>query len=153
MILMNICISMTTLEQIINARQKANSQEEYLLDTHALLWFARNDPKLSPELFSVISNIENKIYVSYVSIWEIAIKKKIGKLNFDFTVQELCEYISLYSFSWLPIKKNHIFETMSLPLHHRDPFDRLLIAQAKSEKLTIITKDEKFGNYEVKLLW
>ena len=126
---------------------------QYLIDTHALLWFARKSPQLSNESHSIISNIKNDIFISNVSIWEIAIKMKIGKLNFEMSIEELCQYVTNLQFQWLSVDREHIIETLSLPLHHRDPLDRLLIAQANVENLTIITKDQHFSKYDVDIFW
>jgi len=127
--------------------------EKYLLDTHALLWFARKSSQLSEKGYSIISDIKNNIFVSDISIWEIATKMKIGKLDFELTVEELCKYITNLQFEWLSIDKTHIIGTLPLPLHHRDPFDRMLIAQAKTEKMTIITRDTNFSKYDIDVLW
>ncbi len=97
--------------------------------------------------------MQNEIFVSDISIWEIAIKMKIGKLNFEMSIKKLCEHITNLKFNWLKINKNHIIETLNLPLHHRDPFDRILIASAKLENLTIITKDRNFDKYDIDILW
>jgi len=129
------------------------NMKNYLLDTHTLLWFASNSENLSKLSMSIISDTSNHISISYVSIWEIAIKKKIGKLDFDMSLELFCKNITNNNFIWLPIQKKHIFETFELPLYHRDPFDRLLIAQAKTENLILITKDQNFTKYPIELFW
>lgn len=88
------------------------------------------------------------------SLWEMAIKIKIGKLNLGFDFQELTIYLIRNNIEILPIAFEHILETMNLEDHHRDPFDRIIIAQAKFESLTIISKDENFPRYDhIKLIW
>ncbi len=116
--------------------------KKYLLDTHTFLWFMEDSKFLSKNANSKIINGE--IYLSIISLWEIAIKINIGKLELNFSLEK-------YENSWkkiggklLNISTNHIFNYENLELHHRDPFDRMLIAQAKVENLIVITKDRNF---------
>ena len=122
---------------------------KYLLDTHVFLWWLENPSNLSKEALKTISNNNNIIYISSVTIWEIAIKKSIGKLK---TQDNLTEMIEYHNFSVLNINIDHAMEVENLPFHHRDPFDRLLISQSKIEDFTIITRDEIFKQYEIKIL-
>lgn len=115
-----------------------------LLDTHIFLWCVLDSPKLTEKARSLIEHAEEK-YVSSASIWEIAIKKSLGKLDVD--VKQLVEAITLSGFSELPIQVQHAAEVSSLPNLHRDPFDRLLIAQALSEPLVFLTADVFLKNY------
>jgi PIN domain nuclease of toxin-antitoxin system len=119
----------------------------YLLDTHVLLWSLNNDPRLSRHHFDIIEAKEN-LTVSVVSIWEIAIKRSLGKLT---TRDDLLGNITRRPIRILPIDEVHALETEQLPLHHRDPFDRMLISQARVEELTILTSDKRFALYEVSL--
>lgn len=121
----------------------------YLLDTHTLLWWLDNNPTLSQSAREVIANPNNLILVSAVSAWEISIKKAIGKLE---APSDLPSAIKRNRFEPLPILIQDGLEAGALPNHHKDPFDRMLIAQALSNKLTVITRDDKFEQYKVFLL-
>ena len=126
----------------------------YLLDTHALLWFLNGDEQLSSKARKAIADQQNRCFISMASLWEIAIKIKIGKLDLQFDLQELSTHLAKNNIELLPIAFEHILETMDLEDQHRDPFDRIIIAQAKFEKLIIITKDDNFHKYQsIKLLW
>jgi len=123
----------------------------YILDTHFLLWSLSDTQKLSPPVLSILENPANQIYFSQLSLIEISIKLKVGKINLLSTIDKLySEAIEKASFIFLPIANEHIFSYQNLPLYeqHRDPFDRLLIATAIQENMTIITADEKFKLYE-----
>lgn len=122
---------------------------QLLLDTHALIWWLANNPTLSNQARDVIANPDNMIFVSAASAWEIAIKKSIGKLQ---TPDDLAMQIEAKDFIPLSINLNHALTVESLPQHHQDPFDRILIAQAIYEHLTIITRDRKFNVYEIDLI-
>jgi len=121
----------------------------YLLDTHTLLWWLDNNPTLSPLAQEVIANPNNLILVSAVSAWEISIKKAIGKLE---APSDLSSAMKRNRFEPLPISIQNGLEAGALPNYHNDPFDRMLIAQALSHKLTIITRDDQFEQYNVSLL-
>lgn len=118
----------------------------FLLDTHILLWFLENDDKLSARLREVISNPENLVFVSSVSAWEISIKQSIGKLV---APSNLAEALQFSRFEVLSMTLAHGIKVADLPMHHKDPFDRMLIAQALVESLTIITVDRAFRLYDV----
>lgn len=122
---------------------------KYLLDTHTLLWWLDNNPTLSSSAREVIVNPNNLIVVSAVSAWEISIKKAIGKLE---APSDLQATIKRNRFEPLSISIQDGLEAGALPNYHKDPFDRMLIAQTLSNKLTIITRDEKFKQYNVSLL-
>ncbi len=124
----------------------------YLLDTHTLLWFLRDAPELSKNALEVIMT-EEKIYVSIASFWEITIKKSIGKLEFQYSIQETEELCNEKDISILQIKSKHFDKIIELPNIHNDPFDRLIISQAISERLTIITRDAIIPTYPVKTFW
>ena len=120
---------------------------QLLLDTHALIWWLANNPTLSPQAKDAIANPDNLVFVSAASAWEIAIKKSLGKLQ---APGDLSAQIVKKNFIPLAISIDHALAVEKLPLHHQDPFDRILIAQAVSEGLTIITRDHKFDLYQVK---
>ncbi len=120
-----------------------------LLDSHAFLWWLENNPKLGAEAKDVIADNRNEVYVSAATSWEISIKKAIGKLK---APDDMDSIVESEGFSKLPISLFHGDQAGALPNHHKDPFDRMLIAQAQAEGLTIITSDEKFPPYGVRLL-
>ena len=122
---------------------------KYLLDTQIFLWWLNDDRKLKKSLHQVIEDSNNSVYVSVVNAWEMSIKKKIGKLRLKAALRTCFEK---YNFEILNINLSHILILDNLPLHHRDPFDRLLIAQANAEKLTLLTADNKMKKYNVKIL-
>src|SRR5262245_24999504 len=125
-----------------------------LLDTHTLLWFVWNDPQLSATARRVIEDPANQKLVSMASCWEIAIKVSIGKLNLGEPSRSfLRREIASNHFDSLPISFEHATEVETLPFHHRDPFDRLLIAQALLETLSIVSADTAFDPYGVTRLW
>jgi PIN domain nuclease of toxin-antitoxin system len=119
-----------------------------LLDTHALLWWLA-DEGLTPQAQDVIADPANLVVVSAASAWEISIKKALGKLA---APDDLEQQVRHGGFSPLPISIAHGVAAGQLPHHHEDPFDRMLIAQALAEGLTIVTRDKRFGDYGVGLL-
>lgn len=125
----------------------------YILDTHTLLWFIENDTKLSSSAKSIIETFPKTIYVSVVSLWEIAIKVNIGKLKISASVDTLIKFLAEQDISVLPISNNHLSAYINLPLHHRDPFDRMIIVQAIASKLTVLGTDETFDQYEISREW
>ena len=120
----------------------------FLLDTHILLWFLENDSSLSEIVREVITNPENLVFVSSVSAWEISIKQSVGRLSAPNNLEEALRFSQ---FEVLSMTLAHGIKVADLPMHHKDPFDRMLIAQALVEGLTIITVDEKFKFYDVPL--
>jgi PIN domain nuclease of toxin-antitoxin system len=120
----------------------------YLIDTQIFLWWLNGDKKLKEPTQHIIENPKNQIYVSVASLWEISIKHKLGKLPLKTTLSEM---ISVSKFELLSINDIHILELEKLPFLHNDPIDRLLIAQANAEKLTLISTDKKIKNYNVAL--
>jgi PIN domain nuclease of toxin-antitoxin system len=121
-----------------------------LLDTHAVLWWLADDPALSSPARDALADPTNEPFVSAVSIWEIAIKRSLGKLT---APDDLPDRIAEQGFSWLPVDIAHAWQVRDLPAHHGDPFDRLLIAQALTERLPIITADARFNDYGVEVRW
>lgn len=127
---------------------------KFLLDTHTFLWFIDDGAALSSTAKSLIEAPGNTPYLSMASLWEIAIKVSIGKLTIPSPFQAfIMQQISENRIELLDIKPDHIGIVGILPFHHRDPFDRLIIAQAMSEKLPIISKDENFKAYGLTLYW
>lgn len=124
----------------------------YLLDTNALLFFLYDSGKLSPKASEIIYH-NNKISVSIVSLWEIAIKSSIGKLKIKSSISKIVEICENERLDILSIKPVHLDEIGRLPAIHGDPFDRLIISQAIVENLVIITKDGTIPLYDVKVLW
>ncbi len=121
-----------------------------LLDTHAFLWAIDDNPKLSRKARAAIVNGNNMVFVSAATAWEIFIKKGIGKLNVP--QGDYLEELKLHRFTPLNITTEHALVIDSLPHHHKDPFDRMLVAQAKVENLTLVTHDPKLKAYAVKIL-
>jgi PIN domain nuclease of toxin-antitoxin system len=124
-----------------------------LLDTHAFIWFMDGSSTLPTKPKNSIINIKNDCDLSIASIWEIAIKVSIGNLNLTSDFSDIAFFLEENNIEILPIGFNHIQELLSLDWHHRDPFDRIIIAQGLTEDLTIITKDKHFSKYPCKLLW
>lgn len=121
-----------------------------LLDTHILLWWLNDDEKLSENARQLIKNSDNDIYVSHVSLWEIQIKVMTGKLNVDLAA--IIQQLSENNFQQLPSHTNHILILAKLPPHHQDPFDRMLVSQALSEPLHLITHDKSVSRYSESII-
>ena len=124
----------------------------FLIDTHALIWHVRGAKKLSKKVISIIEDTENTVYVSKASLWEMAIKISIGKLEISIPFEELEVYLEENEFSVLDYNFEHLKTLLTLPFHHSDPFDRLIISQAITDDFRIITHDEAFKNYPVNTL-
>jgi PIN domain nuclease of toxin-antitoxin system len=125
-----------------------------LLDTHALLWALLEDRRLSAKARQVLTADDSELYFSLASLWEIAIKMKMGKLNvIGSSVGYIRDEMEAYGVQLLPIRYDHLLQLEMLPPQHNDPFDRMLIAQAISESLPILTRDEHFAGYPVRLVW
>jgi len=120
-----------------------------LLDTHAFLWWLADDRKLHRKAREAIEVPENPVFVSAATIWEIAIKIALGKLEFE---GDPVEEIALNGFLELPMSARHAREAGRLPRHHDDPFDRMLIAQARLETKVLVTRDAAFDAYGVEIL-
>lgn len=120
-----------------------------LLDTCALLWATGNEARLSDQARAEIGSDENVVYVSLVSLWELRIKESIGKITLP---KNFYKKIEPVGFEILPLSLHHIEAVGGLPLHHRDPFDRMLVAQAKVEQLTLVTNDQEMIRYDVSFL-
>jgi PIN domain nuclease of toxin-antitoxin system len=125
----------------------------YLIDTQILIWLFISPQKLPPKILKILKNIENDIFVSNVSIWEIAIKSSIGKLNLPFELKNIIQEISEMSINILEITSEHLIKVADLPFHHKDPFDRLIISQTIIENMPIISSDSNFKDYNIQLIW
>ena len=119
-----------------------------IVDTHIFIWYLFNDPRLGRQSRDLIDDFQNTILVSPIVYWEIALKVGTGKLNTDY-VHFIEHGMQTYLFRELPIQVKHAATLLSLPFHHRDPFDRLLIAQGISEGLPIVSADAKFDQYPI----
>ena len=126
---------------------------KYLLDTHAFLWYFEDSDKLSETAANVIEDANVQKYVSIVSLWEFAIKHGMGKLWFDGGLSHLWEMITKNGFTILPISQSSLVGIGHLPLIHREPFDRLLVATAMVDGMTILTADEYICQYDVLSVW
>lgn len=124
-----------------------------LLDTHTFIWFINGDNVLSDKSKELIVNINNNCFMSIASIWEIAIKLSLKKLDLHRKFNEISMLMVKYNIDLMPISFEHLEKLIQLDFYHRDPFDRIIISQAIIEKITIITKDEIFKKYNVKTLW
>jgi PIN domain nuclease of toxin-antitoxin system len=126
----------------------------FLLDTHAFLWWVNDNSELTKKARSTISNGANECYLSVASCWEMAIKSSLGRLKLARPLEYfISEQLEVNNFKLLNIELRHTAKLEKLPFHHRDPFDRLLIAQALTEKMTLVAADAAFSDYGVKLLW
>ena len=125
----------------------------YLLDTHTAIWFFNGDSALSETAKQLILNISNSKYISITSAWELAIKIGIGKLDFASKAAGFIRLAEDNGITILPIKTSHLTTYETLPLIHRDPFDRLLMATAIAEQMTLITIDENIAKYDVPIIW
>ena len=125
----------------------------YFLDTHTAIWFFDDNAALSSTADQIISDGTNRIYMSMASAWELAIKISIGKLNFADRTAGFLRLAETCEMNIIPIKPKHLTVLETLPLIHRDPFDRLIIATALAEQLTIITADENIARYDVLQIW
>ena len=125
-----------------------------LVDTHTFIWDIIADQRSSTKAKQILRSDEYELVFSLVSVWEIAIKIRTGKLNtIGSSVAYIRDEMDAYGMQLLPIRYEHILQLESLPHHHSDPFDRLLIAQALTESLPILTGDKAFQYYDVKLVW
>jgi PIN domain nuclease of toxin-antitoxin system len=121
-----------------------------LADSHVVLWHVLDDPRLGPAPTEMIEAEDSEVFVSTASLWEIAIKAAIGKLD---APDDLPERIPALGFQMLSVEAEHAWRVRALPLHHGDPFDRLLIAQAQVERLAIVSADPAFADYDVPVVW
>ena len=126
-----------------------------LLDTHAFLWWVSDDRQLSRRARRIIGDGSNEVFFSAVSGWEIAIKVRLGRLRIDADDPEafVAQQVSANNLGILPIHLSHALRTYSLPDHHRDPFDRLLVAQSTIEAIPLLSADRRLSEYRVRVIW
>lgn len=125
-----------------------------LLDTHTFIWFIEGHPDLSDLAKSLIEDPENERLLSIASLWEIAIKTSLGRINLNMSIQQLVEnHVYGNAIALLPIAPSCLDSLANLAFYHKDPFDRLIIAQAMVEELTIVSKDGLFDGYDVDCVW
>jgi PIN domain nuclease of toxin-antitoxin system len=125
----------------------------FLLDTHAFLWFATGDKKLPSSIREKITDINQSCFISIASFWEITIKIQIKKLQINISLNQLYLFDDRNNIKILQINEQHLTDLLTLEFIHNDPFDRLIISQAISEKLILITKDKGLKKYKVKQQW
>ena len=126
---------------------------KYLFDTHALIWYFEDSSKVPEKIVNLIDSSVNQKYICSASLWEIAIKTNIGKLEMNFSFDDLLNEIANSDLVILQIEDDYLRKLSNLPLLHKDPFDRLLIATAIVEGMTIITVDENIHKYDVLWVW
>ena len=125
-----------------------------LLDTHAFIWWIEDSTRLSADARELLENIENNCFLSLASCWEIAIKSSIGKIKLTLPVRDFIpQHLAANDFRQLSISFRHIARVESLEFHHRDPFDRLIAAQALEEKMILLSVDRVFDHYGVERIW
>ena len=124
-----------------------------LLDTHAVIWFITDDLKLPRKTRTLLEDDSNNCFISIATLWEIAIKNSLGRLELHAELNEIFGIIDKTGFELLPITASHILANANLPHHRHDPFDRIIIAQSIEENLLVVTKDEKFRNYDASIAW
>ena len=127
----------------------------YLLDTHTVLWMRENNPSLNRAKWeSIFYSPDNEIFVSIASLWEMTIKRSLGKLDFEGSIEDFsADLETRHGFTLLPIAPTDLNRLQTLPHHHGDPFDRLLIAQALEHGATAVTNDRNWKKYRCKVQW
>ena len=125
-----------------------------LLDTHALLWLITGDERLSETAKKSFLDQENSLFFSAASLWEICIKKGLGRLSLKSGwLKAIQDEMKVNAIQWLPIEMLHCAELTKLPFHHRDPFDRMLIAQAMVEDMLVLSRDGRLSDYQITRIW
>ena len=125
-----------------------------LLDTHVFIWWSISPKHLSSQVEKLIADVDNALFLSLASIWEMQIKIQLGKLKLDLPLSDLIySQKQVNKLKILPIELSHIWTLDGLPNHHKDPFDRILIAQAIAEKMPILSVDSIFDSYPIQRLW
>lgn len=120
---------------------------KFLLDTHVLIWLTSCFNRIPEKVFSLLEEPTSELFFSDVSLWEIAIKKNLGRINFQISARELRAELLDHGYYPLPITGEHVVSVETLPLLHKDPFDRLLITQATIERMTLLTSDKRIAKY------
>ncbi len=126
---------------------------DLLLDTHTLIWFFNADEQLSTTAKNLVEEPTNKCFVSIASIWEMGIKTSLNKLEMRGSLTQVAEFMTENAIELLPITFDHVQQLTALPFYHRDPFDRIIIAQAHVENLVLVTKDLIFTQYAASTAW
>ena len=126
---------------------------KYLLDTHTIIWYLEASSELPKKIEALIDDPKIDIIISSVSLWEIVIKSSLKKLTLNLSLEELLSGVKTRSFHILQIEDGHLLNLRKLPYIHKDPFDRLLVASAISEDMTLITADKNIRKYNVKCVW
>lgn len=125
-----------------------------LLDTHVFVWWHSESQKISQRALMLCQDTDNIILLSVVSAWEMQIKLQLDKIRFDTSLAEVIAHQQEHSqIEILPVELEHVLALGDLPMHHKDPFDRLLIAQAKAENIMLISHDAVFGEYPIQVIW
>ena len=125
-----------------------------LLDTHVLVWAIMDDPRLSALAREVITDTGNELFLSVASVWEMIIKAQRGRLRLPGDPAAfILEHLGLLGIESLPVELSHVLRLLHLPAHHRDPFDRMLVAQSQMEGLPILTSDPLIARYSVEVIW
>jgi PIN domain nuclease of toxin-antitoxin system len=125
---------------------------KYLLDTHIVLWIAEDSPRLSKTVREALTDTAAEKYVSVTSAWEVALKLGTGKLRLDGGLQKFFDIVDGYGFATLPVEREYLRQLPNLTAHHKDPFDRMLVATAITENMTLITDGQYIQKYNVSYL-
>lgn len=125
----------------------------YLIDTHALLWLLDDESAIPTSTVNQLKNPVNSLFISIASLWEISIKRSLGKLIISRPTEVIVDELASLGIVVLSILPGHVIRVEALPFHHRDPFDRMIIAQALAEGYVVVSKDVNFPLYSVPLLW
>lgn len=126
---------------------------DYLLDTHTLIWMQDDNDEISVEIRKRVTSTDAKLYLSIASLWEITIKKQIGKLELKYSLDDIAYYCLDNDITITPISLLYLNKYFLLPLLHRDPFDRMIVATASADKLTLISKDKQLSGYNIHVIW
>lgn len=125
----------------------------FLLDTHTLIWYFEGNEQLTQKVADILEDPSHDLYISVASLWEIAIKLGLGKLTLQVPFHELRELLEKFSIKALSISFDDTSRYLTLPLHHRDPFDRILVAQLMNHSLTLLSRDTAFDAYSIQRVW
>lgn len=126
---------------------------QLLLDTHPFIWFINGDNQLPEKVKNLIADSKNECFLSIASIWEIAIKTSLGKLELQSDFDKITDFLFETNIEILPVRFEHFQTLLKLEYHHRDPFDRVIISQGITENLMVMSKDEIFDKYPINLIW
>ena len=126
---------------------------ELLLDTHTIIWYVEDDPRLPKHIRQTLKDDSNNIYVSMISLWEISIKSRLGRLDMSKPLADVVSSLYDNFFEFLTVRLDHVFRLDTLEQYHKDPFDRMLIAQALAGNFALVGCDEVFDLYGVRRMW